>query len=252
MLGNEIVSIITPAYNAAGFIHETISSVIMQSCTGWEMLIADDCSHDATREVIRDWARKDTRIKPIFMPKNGGPAMARNAALAAAHGRYIAFLDADDLWLPDKLSHQLAFMQEKQAAFSFTQFRRINADGARLGHLIAIPERIDYAGLLKNTAIATSTVVVDRERTGPFEMIKTYYDDYALWLMLLKRGIVAHGLQKDLMRYRVVRKSVSRHKMNSARWVWRTYRDIERLSLPAAAWCFLNYTCRAYKKYARF
>jgi teichuronic acid biosynthesis glycosyltransferase TuaG len=111
---------------------------------------------------------------------------------------------------------------------------------------------MDYRGLLKNTAIATSTAVIDRDKTGRFEMIDTYYDDYALWLTLLKRGHVAHGLNEDLMRYRVVGKSVSRNKGRSAWHVWRTYRDIEQLSILYAVWCFSHYAWRARLKYRRF
>jgi teichuronic acid biosynthesis glycosyltransferase TuaG len=115
-----------------------------------------------------------------------------------------------------------------------------------------VPAHLDYADLLCNTAIATSTVIVDRQMTGPFAMTHTYYDDYALWLSLLRRGHRAHGLKEDLMRYRVSAKSWSRNKANSARWVWRTYRDVERLSLARSAWYFANYACRGALKYRKF
>lgn len=246
------VSIITPAYNAARFIEETIQSVLSQSYTDWEMIIVDDCSRDDTRVRIETHAQRDKRIRLIAHQTNGGPSAARNTALKAASGRYIAFLDSDDLWLPGKLQTQLDFMRDQACVFSFTAFRRISEDGSGCGRLIGVPNRLNYRQLLKNTAIATSTVIVDRRETGPFEMIRTYYDDYALWLSLLRRGVVACGFNQDLMRYRVVQRSVSRHKANSALWVWRTYRDIEHLSLPDATWCFMNYAVRAYLKYASF
>lgn len=249
---DSLVSIITPSYNAARFIDQTVDSVLQQTYPDWELLIVDDCSRDHTREILARLAGRDARIRPVFQEKNGGPAAARNAGLSRAQGRYIAFLDADDLWLPRKLERQLAFMQAQDAALSYTGYRRIREDGSGPGRLIQVPPGMNYRQLLKNTAIATSTVIVDRSKSGPFEMVQTYYDDYALWLMLLKRKITACGLQEDLMRYRVVRKSVSRHKINSARWVWRTYRQIEHLSLPDAAWCFMNYVWNAYSKYARF
>lgn len=246
------VSIITPAFNAARFIAETIKSVKSQTCESWEMIIVDDCSRDDTLDLVQAFATEDTRIHLIRQTRNGGPALARDAAIRAARGRYIAFLDSDDLWLPDKLERQLEFMRRSNYVFTYTCYRRISENGETCGRTISVPEKLNYHQLLRNTAIATSTVLIDREGTGPFKMIRTYYDDYALWLTLLKRGITAHGLQEDLMRYRIVRKSVSRHKLNSAKWVWRTYRDVEGLAFPYATWCFLNYAWRAYRKYASF
>lgn len=246
------VSIITPAFNAARFIAETIKSVKAQTYASWEMIIVDDCSRDDTPALIQAFTNEDERIHLIRQPRNGGPALARDAAIRAARGRYIAFLDSDDLWLPQKLECQLEFMRRNNCILTYTRYRRISENGENIGRLISVPSTLNYNQLLRNTAIATSTVIIDRERSGPFRMTQTYYDDYALWLALLKRGITAHGLQKDLMRYRIVSKSVSRHKLNSAKWVWRTYREIEGLALPYATWCFLNYAWRAYRKYSSF
>ncbi len=246
-----LVSIITPAYKALAFVGEAIRSVQAQDFADWEMLVVDDGSPDGTAAEVDRYAAADPRVKLIRQP-NAGPAMARQAALDVATGRYVAFLDSDDYWLPGKLGRQLEFMAARDAAVSFTRFRRINQDGSQLGHLISIPDWLDYRGLLCNTALATSTVIVDRERTGPFRMTNTYYDDYALWLNLLKRGHVAHGLQEDLMRYRVLSQSVSRNKGKSARMVWRTYRETERLSPPVAAWCFAHYALNAWRKYRNF
>lgn len=246
------VSIITPAYNAARFVAEAVESVRRQTYDQWEMLVIDDCSRDETREIVRALARQDSRVKLIEQPANGGPARARQAGLDAASGRYIAFLDSDDLWLPQKLERQLAFMDACNSAISFTQFRRISADGLGVGKLIRIPDRLDYSRLLRNTAIATSTVVVDRHKTGPFSMTVTYYDDFVLWLSILRKGFIAHGLQEDLMRYRVASGSWSRNKLRSALWVWRTYQHIEKLSVPYSAWCFAGYVWNAVSKYRSF
>jgi teichuronic acid biosynthesis glycosyltransferase TuaG len=191
-------------------------------------------------------------VKLVRLAKNSGAAMARNAALESARGRYVAFLDSDDMWLPHKLSTQLTFMDKVKAGLSFTSFRRISQTGDRTGRLVAVPACVNYTGLLKNTAIATSTVIVDTSICGSLRMRKTYYDDFVLWLELLKRGIPAHGLPQDLARYRVVQQSISRNKLHSAVQVWRTYREIERLGLLQAAWCFMNYACRASLKYRHF
>lgn len=248
----KLVSIVTPAYNAAQFIAQTIESVRNQTYAHWEIIVVDDCSRDDTVKRVQTYVEMDQRVRLIRQPRNGGPAMARDAALRAANGRYVAFLDSDDLWIPKKLEHQLGFMQKYDYAFTYTSYRRISENGDICGRMIPVPPELNYHQLLRNTAIATSTVLIDCDKTGPFAMTQTYYDDYALWLMLLKKGMSAYGLQEDLMRYRIVRKSVSRHKLNSAKWVWRTYRDVEGLALPYATWCFLNYAWHAYRKYADF
>jgi teichuronic acid biosynthesis glycosyltransferase TuaG len=247
-----LVSIITPAYRAAAHIGETIESVQAQDYAEWEMLIVDDCSPDNTAEVVARYAAADTRVRLIRQSRNGGPAAARSAALAHARGRWVAFLDSDDLWLPDKLSAQLAFHRGSDAVLTFTSFRRINAAGDKTGRLIHIRPRLDYLALLKNTAIATSTVIVDRRISGTIKMKPTYYDDYACWLELLRPGRIALGLDRDLMRYRVLGKSVSRNKLKSASHVWRTYREVERLGLLRSMWSFANYAGRGVLKYWRF
>ena len=246
------ISIVMPAYNAARFLPETIASVVAQTCRDWELLVADDCSTDDTRRVVARHAAGDARIRLIALPRNGGPAMARQAALEVARGRFIAFLDSDDLWLPGKLQRQLEFMRSTGVAFSCTAFRRISADGSRAGRIVHVPPRLTYHQLLGNTAVATSTAVLDRDLTGPFRMVKTYYDDFALWLEITRRGFPACGLDEDLMRYRVTGGSVSRNKLRSAMKVWRLYRDVERLSLGPAYWAFARYAANAARKYRSF
>lgn len=251
--GDDLVSIITPAYRAAGFIAETVRSVQAQGWSNWELLITEDCGPDDTRAVVRALAAEDERITLIEPATNGGPASARNHSLARARGRWVAFLDSDDLWLPDKLERQLAFHRAHPGAkLTFTGYRRIDASGAEVGHYVRVPQRLDYNDVLGNTAIATSTVIVDREATGPFAMKHTYYDDFACWLSLLKPGGLARGLDEDLMRYRVVDASVSRDKRNSARQVWNTYRQVEGLGRLRSAWHFAHYAGHAALKYRRF
>jgi teichuronic acid biosynthesis glycosyltransferase TuaG len=246
------VSIVTPAYNAERFLGDTIASVRAQSFGDWEMLVADDCSRDGTRGVVEQASAVDGRVRLVGLERNSGPAAARQAAIDAARGRYIAFLDSDDQWLPQKLERQLTFMQRHGAALSFTGFRRTSIDGARVGRRIHVPPRLTYHQLLGNTAIATSSAIIDRERSGPFRMVKTYYDDFALWLEITRRGFPAFGLDEDLMRYRVVGGSVSRHKGRSALMVWRTYREVERLGVARASWSFARYAVNALRKYRAF
>lgn len=249
---DELVSIITPAYRAAAVLPDTIASVLAQTYPNWELLIADDCSPDGTRAVIEAWARRDARIRLIALHRNSGPAAARNAALSEARGRWIAFLDSDDLWLPEKLECSLAFARRHDAALVYTGYRRIDVDGQRTGQFISVPPRLTYRQLLGHTAIATSTVLIDRRQTGDIHMPPVYYDDFVCWLGILKRGLTAHGLNEDLMRYRVLPKSVSRNKRRSAGEVWKIYRTTEQLGRLAASWHFLNYASRALLKYRKF
>ncbi|WP_412478017.1 glycosyltransferase family 2 protein [Azonexus sp. IMCC34839] len=244
-----MVSIITPAYRCADVVAETIKSVIAQTYPHWELLIAEDCSPDSTRKVIERWTTVDHRIKLIKLDHNVGPAMARNAALDRAQGRWIAFLDSDDLWLPQKLEQCLEFARMRDAAFVFTGFRRIPLAGGEPGRYISVPATLGYRQLLGNTAIATSTVMLDTACIGRIRMRKTYYDDFDCWLQVVKKGITAHGLDADLMRYRVMEKSVSRNKGKSALKVWRAYRDMEGLSIPLSIWYFIQYAVRGVLKY---
>jgi teichuronic acid biosynthesis glycosyltransferase TuaG len=248
----QLVSIIVPAYKAASYIGRTIESVLAQTYRDWEMLIADDCSPDNTREVVGEWAARDARIKLIAREKNGGPAAARNSALENAQGRWIAFLDSDDIWLPAKLERSIAHAQANRAALLFTAYRRISQDESRVGDLIHVPRTLTYKQLLGNTAIATSTVLIDRSIAGDVRMERVFYDDFVCWLSILKRGHVAHGLDEDLVRYRVLAQSVSRNKGRSAREVWKTYRNVEQLGPVAASWYFSRYAMNALRKYRNF
>jgi teichuronic acid biosynthesis glycosyltransferase TuaG len=251
-IDNTLISIITPAYRVQDIIQETINSVHEQTYQNWELLIADDCSPDNTQEIIMNASQKDPRIKLIKCAQNGGPAKARNAALAVAKGRWIAFLDSDDLWLPTKLSETIDYAISTNSALTFTGFRRINFNNDLVGSYIATPRTLTYKQLLGNTAIATSTVLIDRSKVGEIVMQPVYYDDFVCWLGILKKGYQAHGLNRDLMRYRVTPKSVSRNKLRSAKEVWKTYRSIEKINLFNAFLFFTKYSINAIKKYSTF
>ena len=245
---NPVVSIITPAFNARRTVAQAIESVQAQTFPHWKMVIVDDLSTDDTCSIVEAYVKADSRIRLLRQRINGGPACARNAGLKVAVGRYVAFLDSDDYWLPAKLERQLSFMMANNAALSYTLYRRFADDIAEAGPLVSLPPSFTYEALLKNTGIACLTVMVDRELTGVIEFPLIRHEDYALWLTLLKRGLVAYGLLEDLARYRVSNSSVSGNKLKSASWVWNIYRDGEKLSLPHAAWCFGNYAWNAYRR----
>ncbi len=240
-----LVSVITPAYNAARFVAAAIHSVQTQSFQDWEMIIADDSSSDATRQIVEEIAGTEPRLQLISQARRGGPGAARNAALEKARGRYICFLDSDDLWLPEKLEHQLAFAADKQAAISYCAYRRISEDGSTLGRVISVPASLTYRQLLRNTGIAMLTAMIDRSLTGPFRLSDAGHEDYILWLDLLKQGHRAYGLNEDLARYRVVKQSQSRDTLRSVGWVWNIYRNVENLGRLEAAWCLSHYALRA-------
>lgn len=243
-----IVTIIMPSYNSASTIQQAIDSIRIQTFSNWELLVVDDCSTDNTFSLVTAYTILDERIMLLRQSSNLGPARARNVALRAANGRYIAFLDSDDCWLPQKLERQVDFMGERKSALSYTLYRRFEADIKQPRPLVELPSSFTYTGLLKHTGIGCLTAMIDRELSGPIEFPLIRHEDYALWLTILKRGFVAHGLMEDLGRYRVSKKSVSGNKFKSASWVWNIYRHAEKLSFIHAAWYFSHYAWNAYRK----
>lgn len=247
---SDLVSIITPVYNSERFLAETIDSVMAQSFQNWELILIDDCSSDGSPELMRRYAGMDSRIQHIRLAENMGAAAARNRGLEEARGRYIAFVDADDLWAPEKLSLQLPFMQEKQAGLSFTAIEMMDESGATVKEKRRVKPKIDYKYLLTNTMMACSSVVVDRAVTGDFRMpLVRRGQDYATWLMLMRGGLPAYGLDKPLTRYRLVSNSISSNKLVALKRTWHVYRRQEKLGLLRSGFYFCLYTFNAVKKY---
>lgn len=243
-----LVSVITPSYNSSPFIKETIESVQTQSYANWEMIIVDDQSKDDSVHVIKQYIKKDPRIKLITLDQNAGAARARNIALKEAQGDYIAFLDSDDLWLPTKLEEQVAFMQKDNLAFSFTSYSLIDEQGNSMNIKIHAPKVVDYKYLLGNTTIGCLTVMLDRHQFKQIEMPIIQPEDTALWLILLRLGYQAHGLQKILSNYRIVSNSTSRNKLKAAYRYWKLLRNQEKLNFVKANFYFSQYAYHAYKK----
>ena len=248
----EMVSIVMPAYCASALISESIESVINQSYTNWELIVVDDCSKDNTVDVVKKHKKYDKRIRLIEVKTNAGPANARNRALEIAEGRYIAFLDSDDIWLHNKLEVTLKKLSDSEADLAYTAYRRISCDGSETGHYISVPKSMTYKRLLSNSAIITSSVVYDTKRLGKYKMHKVYYDDFACWLEMLKDGAKSIGIDQDLLRYRVTgKKSVSGNKIKSALKVWEQLRTHEKLSYIDSLKSFLGYSVRGFIKHIR-
>ena len=245
----DLVSIITPSYNSSKFLAECIDSVISQTYLNWELLIVDDASEDVSQSIINDFSLKDNRIKPIFLKNNVGPAQARNLALNKAKGRFVAFLDSDDIWKKDKLTVQLKFMLENNIHFSFSSYETISEDGLSLCKEISAPLKVSYNDYLKNTIIGCLTVVVDKQyyRTLKMPIIRSSHD-MALWLILLRNGNLAYGINKPLAKYRIVSSSNTNNKLKSAYDVWLVYRNHERLSFIFSLYNFSFYVFNAIKK----
>lgn len=243
------ISIITPSYNSVSFIRETIESVLNQTYKNWEMIIVDDCSTDNSVEIISEYAKKDKRIKLFVNSSNSGAAVSRNKALENTTGRFIAFLDSDDVWKPKKIQEQVDFMITNELPISFTSYSLIDEKGEAIEKVVNTVKEIDYKGYLKNTIIGMSTSMIDTNFVKPFKFknIRTRQDTY-LWISLLKRGHKAYGMNKILVNYRVRKDSISANKVKAAKRVWYLYYDLEKLGLLKSVYYFSFYVFNAIKK----
>lgn len=235
LYNNNTVSVIIPVYNVAKYITYTIESILKQSYKDVEIILVDDCSTDNSAEIIAKYTSEHLNMLYLRLERNQGAAVARNKALSIAKGRYVAFLDSDDIWCEGKLEKQLAFMDEKGAAISCTAMDTIDMCGKPLGSVRNVREKIDYNFLLRNTMIATSTVIVDRNKTGNFQMpFRRGGQDYATWLMLMRNGTLCYGLNEVLSHYRVLSDSLSSNKCKSIKQVWQIQTEDEDIAKISA------------------
>jgi teichuronic acid biosynthesis glycosyltransferase TuaG len=248
-MSQELVSIITPSYNSGEFISETIKSIQNQTYRNWELLITDDFSSDNTVKIIKSFIKDDNRIQLFQLDKNSGAAMARNNSIKRALGRFIAFLDSDDTWLPNKLITQLKFMTYNKAPISFTSYFLMNDKGVSLNKTIKSIEKVNYHQYLKNTIIGMSTSMIDTSKVSHivFKNIRTRQDTY-LWISLLKQGHTAYGIGEPLGIYRVRSNSISANKIKSALQVWKLYFNFEKLGFIKSLYYLIFYLFNAIKK----
>lgn len=215
-MSQPLVSIITPVYNSLPFLHSTAQSVLNQTCKDWEWCITDDCSTDGSWDAVHQLAQADKRIRPFRFSRNSGSGVARNNAIKRASGRFIAFLDSDDVWCEQKLERHIKFMLENAALFSHTSYGYIDESGNRIKSTFRVSSHpVTYRHLLKRTEISCLTAVYDAEKIGKFYMSShKLKQDYALWLAILKSGINSIPLDEELAYYRQRKGSVTSDKRN--------------------------------------
>lgn len=236
------VSIITPIYNAEKYIVETIQSVVEQSYKNWEYILIDDCSTDNSVKLILEKFKDDERIKIISAPENGGAGRARNIGLDSATSSYIAFLDSDDIWHPEKLEKQMSLMISLDASIIHTSYSFIDEDGNKISGHVSVSDKVDLNSYMRNTEIGMSTSLINKSKVGDFRLhtMRTRQDTN-LWLTLLSRGYHANGLNEDLVCYRIRKGQISGNKFIIA---WRTlklYLTVKKLPLHIRIKNFIFY-----------
>lgn len=246
-----LVSIVTPVYNAAEFLADTIKTVQDQTYSNWELILVDDCSRDASVAIIRDFQKFDKRIKLVRMKQNSGAALSRNAGTKKAVGSYLAFLDADDIWMKAKLEKQISFMQKNDYAFTFTGYEFADKNGISTGKRVHTPATITYRQALKNHIIWTSTVVLDMSKIGK----ETAYmpnvrrgQDAATWWKILRQVNTAYSIDNSLALYRRTNSSLSANKFKAMKRTWYLLSKVEKLGLVLSMYNFAWYAYYAVKK----
>ena len=244
-----LVSVITPSFNSENEILDCYHTLLNQTFCDWEWLVTDDASSDLTPSILADIADRDVRVRPVIMATNRGPGPCRNSSMDRAIGRFFAFLDADDLWHPDKLEIQLKTHMTLGVSFTFTAFTAFRGDIEADGKIIDPgPERdFSYDDMLhKRATLGCSTVMLDRQVVGPLRMLDLRSgQDYAFWLSILKKGNRARLIPTPLMHYRIRPGSVSRNKFKKAARQWELYRQVERLPFLRSVGCYFSYVKNA-------
>ncbi len=254
---NQLVSIIVPIYNAEKYLSETIQSVVNQTYKNWELILVDDCSEDNSYEIAQQFSKVDTRIILVKKKFNSGAAESRNLGIKFARGRFIAFLDADDLWDANKLQNQVHFMIETPSAMTFTSYETIESDGSHR-NFIHVPERINYNAFLKNTVTCSHTIMFDTKCISKEDLICPSFDvqfdypeDLVVWLNVLKKIEYAHGIDKILAKNRKHASSRSANKFKAVKRTWNAYRKVEHLPLLFSFDCLFWQLFNAVKKRIR-
>ena len=245
-----LVSIITPAYNSAKFIAETIQSVQNQTHQIWEMLIVDDGSSDATEAIVQSFLDKDKRIKFYKLALNSGPAVARNTAIEKASGDFMTFIDADDIWFPTFIENSIKTIQETKIPFVFSSYKRSNEHMEFVYSDFIVPQKVSYSDILKSNSISCLTAFVDVKTLGKKYMpLIRKRQDMGLWLNYLKVIPFAYGIQETQAIYRIRQNSLSRKKSDLIKYQWQFYREVEKLHIFQASYYMMHWMYRGFMKY---
>ena len=243
-----LVSIITPCYNSADFIAATIESVIAQSYHNWELIIIDDKSTDETCSIVEGYTQNHTNIRLIRLAENGKVANARNMGMAAANGKYIAFLDSDDIWLKDKLLRQVTYMEAQNLPMTFCAYHRINEAGEIISGKIEVPFSVNYQQLLPHNVIIFSTSLTLKSAIGALTFKKVGHEDWVFWLDLFKKCGAGYGINEPLVYYRIRKNSVSANKLKVIGFTWKIYRESEKIGLFKSIYLFTKYAFATVRK----
>lgn len=230
---------------------DTISTIKEQTYSNWEVWFVNDCSTDKSEEIIKKYLADDKRINLISLTENSGAAVARNIGIKNANGRYIAFLDSDDLWMKEKLETQVKVMKKNNYSFTYTNYGFTNEDGAKNGKIVNVPKSLNYKQALRNTTIFTSTVMFDCTQLGKELCMMPNVrrgQDTATWWKVLKTGVIAHGICEELSLYRRSSNTLSSNKIKALKRTWNLYRNIEKFNIAYSSYCFLGYVFNAIKR----
>ncbi len=243
-----LVSIIMPAYNSENTLNEAVESVIKQTYHNWELLIVVDAATDLTENIAKSWAKKDARVKVFVSSRNQGVAKSRNIGLEKAKGKYLAFLDSDDRWLPEKLKQQTKFMEETNAFVSYGAYRRFSEH--HLLNVVNPPAQVSYRRLLMGNVIGNLTGMVSRELVKDLKFLSQGHEDYIFWLQAVRRAQFAYLVPSDgpIAEYRVQKKSLSAKKTRNLSWQWRIYRSNLGLSFLHSCFFMICYIFSALRK----
>ena len=243
------VSVIIPIYNAEKYLRKTLDSILVQTYKDIEIVLVDDCSNDDSANIIKEYIQKYPEIVYFLQETNQGAGAARNKALELATGQYVAFLDSDDIWYPNKVAKQLELMKKRNCPFSYTAIEMIDENDNLLKNKRNIKETCDYKYLLHNTIIATSSVIIDRTILGDFRMPLRGGQDYATWLMLLRNGCIARGINEALVKYRISSNSLSSNKFKSIKQIWEIQTQDEEINKLRVCLNTFRFIINALKKY---
>lgn len=246
-----LVTIITPCYNSADFIKETINSVLDQTYVNWELIIIDDKSKDRSCEIIDEYTKKHEKIRLIKLEQNGGVSNARNVGLKEAKGKYIAFLDSDDIWLKEKLAKQVNYMEGQSLPMTFCAYNRIDEAGDVISRKIEAPNTVNYHQLLSHNVIIFSTSLTLKSAIADTKFKKLGHEDWIFWLDIFKKPFIGHGINEPLVLYRVRKGSVSSNKLKVIGFTWKILRESENLGFFEAAYHFTKYAFAAVWKRLR-